>query len=160
MTIAIRLSEQAVPEQLVLRYLRTHPEIRNAQARELTGITCEMRMKEVFYRLRAQGLIQRIEGRRGNMAAWQLVEARPSAHQVCRVYGEAQGFQVGLVVCPINPHGATLKVVVGAPDTADIVTVAVVADAPEAEAEADRIGGAVLRALQVAGRPFVSVGSG
>lgn len=60
----------ASPEELVLEYLGKHGEIRNAVARELTGIRSENQMKEVFYRLRDRGLIERVEDLKGNKAAW------------------------------------------------------------------------------------------
>ncbi|ACL57396.1 ATP-binding protein [Methylobacterium nodulans] len=65
----------ASPEELVMEYLQKHPEIKNKQAREITGIKSENQMKEVFYRLRDKGLIELIAGRKGNAAAWQLVPA-------------------------------------------------------------------------------------
>jgi ATP-dependent DNA helicase RecG len=78
---AARQSDQVQPrpiaEQRVLDYLGRHPEIKNAQARDLTGLPNEDRMKGVFRRLREQGLIERIAGRRGNTAAWRLVRPCP-----------------------------------------------------------------------------------
>lgn len=62
-----------------MEYLHKHPEIQNNQAREITGIKSENQMKDVFYRLRDKGLIQRIEGRKGNAAAWQLAPVPPQA---------------------------------------------------------------------------------
>jgi ATP-dependent DNA helicase RecG len=52
-------------------YLSNHPEITNKIARELTGITSENTMKEVFLRLQKRKLIQRVPGRAGASAAWQ-----------------------------------------------------------------------------------------
>lgn len=68
-------------EQQVLDHVRTRSEIRNAQARKLTGITCETRMKEVFYRLREQGMIERVEGLKGNKSVWQLAKPRPAGSE-------------------------------------------------------------------------------
>lgn len=70
---AAQAQATANPEQQVLAFLEHHPKIQNAQARELTGIGCEIRMKRVFYKLREQGLIEQVAGRRGNKAAWQRV---------------------------------------------------------------------------------------
>ncbi|CAD7045919.1 ATP-dependent DNA helicase RecG [Pseudorhizobium endolithicum] len=64
----------ATPEELVLEFLETHPEIRNRQAREITGIRSENQMKEVFYRLKVKNLIELIPERKGNAAAWRLVK--------------------------------------------------------------------------------------
>ncbi|WP_291395846.1 ATP-binding protein [Devosia sp.] len=60
----------ATPEEAVLEYLQTHEEINNSIARFLTGIKSENQMKEVFYRLRDRGLIERVPDKRGNAAAW------------------------------------------------------------------------------------------
>jgi ATP-dependent DNA helicase RecG len=60
----------ASPDELVLEYLETHAEIRNRDAREMTGIKSENQMKDVFYRMRDQGLIERVPGKQGNSAAW------------------------------------------------------------------------------------------
>lgn len=60
----------ASPEELVLEFLETHGEIRNGQAREITGIRSENQMKEVFYRLKNRGLIELIPERRGKASAW------------------------------------------------------------------------------------------
>lgn len=62
----------ATPEEAVLEYLNKHGEIKNKVAREITGIRSENQMKDVFYRLRGQGLIERVPDRRGNAAAWRL----------------------------------------------------------------------------------------
>ncbi len=62
----------ATAEELVLEFLQVHPEIKNSQAREISGIRSENQMKDVFYRLRNQGLIERVPGKEGNAAAWRL----------------------------------------------------------------------------------------
>jgi ATP-dependent DNA helicase RecG len=63
----------ASPEELVLEFLENHDEIRNRDAREITGIRSENQMKDVFYRLRDKGLIERVPNKQGNAAAWQRV---------------------------------------------------------------------------------------
>ncbi|WP_018391601.1 ATP-binding protein [Ancylobacter sp. FA202] len=60
----------ASPEELIIEYLANNEEIRNKLARDLTGIRSENQMKEVFYRLRDRGLIERVPGKKGNAAAW------------------------------------------------------------------------------------------
>jgi ATP-dependent DNA helicase RecG len=57
-------------------YLQNHDTITNRIARDLTGITSENSMKEVFYRLNKTGLIERDPGRRGAAAAWQKQRAK------------------------------------------------------------------------------------
>lgn len=61
----------ASPEELVLNYLNTHPEITNRIARDITGIRSENTMKNVFLRLKDRGLIEPIPERKGAASAWQ-----------------------------------------------------------------------------------------
>jgi ATP-dependent DNA helicase RecG len=73
--VTIRHERLASAEELVMEYLSSNSEISNSIARELTGITSENAMKEVFYRLRKSGMIQPIPGReRGPNAAWRVAE--------------------------------------------------------------------------------------
>jgi ATP-dependent DNA helicase RecG len=60
----------ASPEELVIDYLESHDEIQNRDARKITGITSENTMKNVFYRLRDSGLIERVPGKKGAASAW------------------------------------------------------------------------------------------
>jgi ATP-dependent DNA helicase RecG len=60
----------ASPEELVLGYLETNDEITNRTARDLTGIKSENTMKNVFLRLKANGLIEPIPERKGAASAW------------------------------------------------------------------------------------------
>lgn len=69
--VRIKHDPLASPEESVMDYLENHPTIKNRTARELTGITSENSMKEVFYRLAKTGLIERVPGKRGASAAWQ-----------------------------------------------------------------------------------------
>lgn len=78
LVVTIPHTPLASPEELVMEFLQKHPEIKNKQARDITGIKSENQMKDVFYRLRDRGMIERIEGRRGNAAAWQVVRAEPA----------------------------------------------------------------------------------
>ncbi|WP_330960965.1 ATP-binding protein [Photobacterium sp. 53610] len=61
----------ASPEELVMDFLKTHVEITNRLARDITGIKSENTMKNVFLRLKDRGLIEPIPGRRGAASAWQ-----------------------------------------------------------------------------------------
>jgi ATP-dependent DNA helicase RecG len=69
--VSIKHDPLASPEESVMDYLANHAFITNRIARELTGITSENSMKEVFYRLAKSGLIERVPGKRGAAAAWQ-----------------------------------------------------------------------------------------
>lgn len=69
--VTIRHERLASPEEAVMHYLAHHDEINNRTARGLTGITSENAMKEVSYRLRDRGLIERVPDRVGSASAWQ-----------------------------------------------------------------------------------------
>ena len=64
--VTLRHESLGSPEQLVMEYLETHPEITNAIARDLTGIKSENTMKNVFYRLRDKSVLELVPDR----AAW------------------------------------------------------------------------------------------
>jgi len=68
--VTIRHEALASPEEAVMEYLDTHSEIVNRIGREITGITSENSMKNVFYRLRDRGLIEPVPGRTGFASAW------------------------------------------------------------------------------------------
>lgn len=69
--VRIKHDPLASPEESVMEYLQNHDVITNRVARELTGITSENSMKEVFYRLAKSKLIERVPGKKGASAAWQ-----------------------------------------------------------------------------------------
>lgn len=60
----------ATPEEAILAFLNKNETIKNSQARDLTGIKSENTMKNVFYKLRDEGLIERVPGLEGPVAAW------------------------------------------------------------------------------------------
>ena len=68
--VRIRHDPLASPEESVMDYLQNHETITNRIGRELTGISSENSMKEVFYRLNRSKLIERVPGRKGAAAAW------------------------------------------------------------------------------------------
>jgi len=71
--VELRHESLGSPEQMVLDYMKTHAEITNPIARELTGIKSENIMKLVFYRLRDRRLLEQVPGKRGKNSAWRLV---------------------------------------------------------------------------------------
>jgi ATP-dependent DNA helicase RecG len=75
--VQIRHDRLASPEESVMDYLANHDEITNRNARELTGITSENTMKDVFLRLAKSNLIERVPGRLGASSAWQKFTAKP-----------------------------------------------------------------------------------
>lgn len=68
--VFIRHERLASPEEAVVAYLESHNEINNSTARKITGITSENKVKEVFYRLRDAGRLERVPGRQGSASAW------------------------------------------------------------------------------------------
>jgi len=72
-SVLIRITHDplASPEESVMDYLENHDSITNRVARELTGISSENTMKEVFLRLSRRELIERVPELRGAAAAWQ-----------------------------------------------------------------------------------------
>jgi ATP-dependent DNA helicase RecG len=69
--VEIRHDKLATAEESVMDYLANHDEITNREARELTGISSENTMKDVFLRLAKRNLIERVPGRKGASSAWQ-----------------------------------------------------------------------------------------
>lgn len=70
--VIIKHERLADHEVIILDYLKTHLSISNAEGRKLTGITDTIKMKDVFTRLRAQGSIELVPGKKGNASRWQL----------------------------------------------------------------------------------------
>jgi ATP-dependent DNA helicase RecG len=68
--VQVRHERLASPEEAILSYLRQHDEITNATARQVTGIASENKVKDVFYRLRDAGKLERVPGREGSASAW------------------------------------------------------------------------------------------
>jgi ATP-dependent DNA helicase RecG len=69
-TVEIRHERLASPEEAILAYLEQNAEINNAVARQITGISSENKVKDVFYRLRDAGKLERVPERRGSASAW------------------------------------------------------------------------------------------
>lgn len=68
--VTIAHTPLATPEEAVIEFLKTNDSIRNSEARELTGIKSENKMKDVLYRLRDQGLVYLDPTLKGNKATW------------------------------------------------------------------------------------------
>jgi ATP-dependent DNA helicase RecG len=61
----------ATPEEAIIEFLNNNSQIKNRQARELTGIKSENNMKRVFYRLRDDKKIKPVMSRNGKtIVAW------------------------------------------------------------------------------------------
>lgn len=68
--VVIRHEPLASPEEAILSYLENHSEISNGIVRQLTGMTSENRVKEVFYRLRDKKQLERTPGKQGSASTW------------------------------------------------------------------------------------------
>lgn len=68
--VTIRHEPLASPEDIVMEYLSKYKEINNSTGREITGITSENTMKNVFVRLKDRNLIEPIPERKGPASAW------------------------------------------------------------------------------------------
>jgi hypothetical protein len=66
-----------------------------------------------------------------------------------RVFGAAAGHRVGLIRDPSAAEGDVVRIVVGPEDEQAVETVALLPATGDADAEAERIGYAILRALEV-----------
>ena len=71
--------------------------------------------------------------------------------QLC-LYGEEAGYRVGLVQDESGPEGSVFRVFVGRLDSNDVEAVAILPCTPEGRTDADAIGLAVLRTLEIVGR--------
>jgi ATP-dependent DNA helicase RecG len=69
--VSIRHESLASPEEVILEYLESHSSIRNKVAREICHISGDYVIKEIFNRLVARGLIQRVEGTRTATTAYE-----------------------------------------------------------------------------------------
>lgn len=67
--VTIRHEPLASPEQTIMKYLDTHPTIRNKEAREITYIRDSDKMKRILSRMAERGEIEGVPGKRfGGMA--------------------------------------------------------------------------------------------
>ncbi|MGC2236154.1 MAG: ATP-binding protein [Pyrinomonadaceae bacterium] len=71
--VQINHQKLATPDTLIMEYLGNNPFITNRTARQLTGIKSENSMKNVFYRMRDNRMIEPVPGRSGFGSAWQKV---------------------------------------------------------------------------------------
>lgn len=62
----------AAPTEAILNFLKNNEAITNHQARDITGIKSENLVKVEFYKLRDEGLLERVPGLKGPKSAWQL----------------------------------------------------------------------------------------
>lgn len=69
--VTIAHTPLAAPEETIMEYLEINPNIKNRQAREITGIKSENVMKGVFYKLRKENLIEAVMSKNDTkIVAW------------------------------------------------------------------------------------------
>ncbi|MEV7595647.1 ATP-binding protein, partial [Streptomyces sp. NPDC089922] len=71
--VNIRHERLGSPEEIIMQYLETHPEINNRTVRTLTGIGSENKVKTIFLRLIDAGQIERVPGKRGSASAYRRI---------------------------------------------------------------------------------------
>lgn len=76
--VVIHHESLASPAQQVMQYLAENDSIRNQQARRLTGVSSESRMKKIFENLIQANEIEHAPGTSGRGYAYRLVGALPS----------------------------------------------------------------------------------
>src|SRR6266403_2198323 len=64
----------ATPADAIFQFLNNHDQITNEQARDLTGIRSENKVKQEFYKLRDKGYLERVPDLQGTRSAWRLTE--------------------------------------------------------------------------------------
>jgi ATP-dependent DNA helicase RecG len=70
--VILKHAPLAEPDLLILDYLMTNNEICNKIARQITGIGSENKVKRIFNKLIDIGKIERVPGKNGNKAAYQI----------------------------------------------------------------------------------------
>jgi len=68
--VTIRHEALASPEETILRYLETHPTIKNKQARAITHIPEDHKIKAIFGTMQDKGLIEQVPGTRTSSTAY------------------------------------------------------------------------------------------
>ena len=75
------------------------------------------------------------------------------------IYGEEAGYRVGLVQDDGEPEGPVLQVFVGRLDSTNVEAVAILPTTPEGRVDADAIGLAILRTLEIVARDKEDTGA-
>jgi ATP-dependent DNA helicase RecG len=73
--VSIRHERLASPEEMIVEYLQTKPEISNSKVRELTGIGSENKVKRIFQKMIKTGELESIPGRSLRDAAYRLPQS-------------------------------------------------------------------------------------
>jgi ATP-dependent DNA helicase RecG len=68
--VTIRHEALASPEEAIMKYLETHPTIKNKQARETTHVALDYQVKFIFGEMVERGLIEQVPGTRTSATAY------------------------------------------------------------------------------------------
>jgi ATP-dependent DNA helicase RecG len=68
--VTIRHEALASPEEAIINWLASHPTIKNKQARAITHIAEDHRIKNIFGRMQEKGLIEQVPGTRTSSTAY------------------------------------------------------------------------------------------
>lgn len=77
--VTIRHEPLASPEEAIMEYLETHESIKNSEARAVTHIPTDYRIKSIFGRMVDTGLIEQVPGTRTSSTAYRKVQKSPPA---------------------------------------------------------------------------------
>jgi ATP-dependent DNA helicase RecG len=71
--VIIKHESLASPEETIMDYLETHPTIRNEEARAITYITADHKIKTIFGRMVENGMLEQVPGTRTRNTAYRKV---------------------------------------------------------------------------------------
>jgi ATP-dependent DNA helicase RecG len=88
--VILRHEPLATPEELILEFLGTHDQITNKEAREICFIGSENKMKRIFQRMIASGLIELVPGTTRYTAAYRLVKKDKRGESPTSLFGQLE----------------------------------------------------------------------
>ncbi len=74
--VTIRHEALASPEEAILKYLETHPTIKNKAARAITHVAMDYQVKSIFGKMQEGGLIEQVPGTRTSSTAYRKVTGK------------------------------------------------------------------------------------
>lgn len=86
--VIVKHEPLASPEEAILDYLQTHVTIKNREAREITHITSDFRIKAIFGRMIEKGMIEQVPGTRTSNTCYQLPQNPAAATSDSRENGK------------------------------------------------------------------------
>lgn len=76
--VTIKHESLASPEDEIMKYLETHESIKNAEARRITHITADYKIKSIFGRMVSKGMIEQVPNTRTSNTAYRKPRKRGS----------------------------------------------------------------------------------